>query len=140
MTTDEWFKENLKVSAYIPQDLNEKLLEWMKGKNIQEVPQALRTVLEEYLGGVQTEPNIGPVRDDRLEALERKFESLSQVVQELKEAIQASSSQRVQRESESAALPLLEGIAAIEMEQPIEEEIQDDEPDEILYEFLEPEE
>jgi len=146
MPTDEWFKENPKVSAYIPQDLNEKLTDWMKGRNIKKVSQALTAILEEYLGVVQTEPITQPVRDDRLEALEQKFESLSQIVQELREPIQASRQRVVQTEPvpvkpTEEAWSEAEAIALIDAKQPIDvvEEIQGDEPDEILSEFLEPE-
>jgi predicted DNA-binding transcriptional regulator AlpA len=153
MPTDEWFKENPKVSAYIPQSLNEKLTEWMAGRNIKKVSQALTTILEEYLGVVQTEPIIQPNRDDRLEALEEKFESLFKIVQELRESIelreqiQASSQRVVQTElfpvePIETTLSDEEAIAFIEAKQPmevIEEETSDDEPDEILFEFLETE-
>lgn len=148
MPTDEWFKENPKVSAYIPQNLNEKLTEWMKGRSIKKVSQALTAILEEYLGVVQTEPITQPVRDDRLESLEQKVESLFQIVQELRKPIQASSQRVVQTELPLVVqipveepLSVLEAIALLDVNQPIEviEEIQDDEPDEILYEFLEPE-
>ena len=147
MPTDEWFKENPKVSAYIPQNLNEKLTEWMKGRSIKKVSQALTAILEEYLGVVQTEPITQPVRDDRLEALEQKFESLSRIVQELREPIQANSPKVVQTElfpvePVEETLSDDEAIALIDAKQPIdvvEEVIQDDEPDEILYEFMESE-
>lgn len=139
MPTDEWFKENPKVSAYIPHDLNEKLTEWMKGRNIKKVSQALTAILEEYLGVVQTKLITQPVRDDRLEAIEQEIKSLRQIVQELKEPAQASSLKVVQ--TELFPVDLTEEIALIDSRQPIEvvEEIQDDEPDEILLEFLEPE-
>ena len=144
MPTDEWFKENPKVSAYIPQDLNEKLTEWMKGRSIKKVSQALTAILEEYLGVVQTEPITQPVRDDRLEALEQKVESLFQIVQELREPIQASSSKVVQDkqvEPVEETFSEMEAIALINAKQPIEviEETQDDEPDEVFYKFFEPE-
>ena len=146
MPTDEWFKENPKVSAYIPQSLNEKLTEWMKGRSIKKVSQALTAILEEYLGVVQTEPITQPVRDDRLESLEQKVESLFKIVQELREPIQVSSQRVVQTELPLVVqipveepLSVLEAIALLDVNQPIEviEEIQDDEPDEILYEFIE---
>lgn len=139
MPTDEWFRENPKVSAYIPKDLNEKLSNWMKGRSIKKVSQALTTILEEHLGVVQTEPITQPVRDDRLEALEQKFESLSQIVQELREPAQTSSLEVVQ--TELFPVEPIEETALIDANHPTEvvEEIQDDEPDEILHEFLEPE-
>ena len=139
MPTDEWFKENPKVSAYIPQSLNEKLTEWMKGRSIKKVSQALTAILEEYLGVVQTEPITQPVKDDRLEALEQKLESLSQIVQELREPIQASRQRVVQTElfpvePIEEILSDDEAIALIDAKQPINvvEEIQEDEPDEIF--------
>jgi len=137
MPTDEWFKENPKVSAYIPQSLNEKLTEWMKGRSIKKVSQALTAILEEYLEVVQTEPITQPVREDRLEALEQKIESLSKVVQELREPIQTSSPKVIQTElfpvePIEETLSDDEAIALIDAKQPIEvvEEIQEDEPDE----------
>jgi len=118
----------------------------MKGRSIKKVSQALTAILEEYLGVVQTEPITQPVRDDRLEALEQKVESLFQIVQELREPIQASSPKVIQTEPfpvkpMEEAWSEAEAIALIDANQPIEviEEIQDDEPDEILSEFLEPE-
>ena len=140
MPTDEWFKENPKVSAYIPHDLNEKLSDWMKGRNIKKVSQALTAILEEYLGVVQTEPITQPVRDDRLEALEQKFEkkfeslsqiveqkfeSLSQTIHEIKGPAQASSLEVVQ--TELFPVEPTEKITLTNANQPIEvvEEIQD---------------
>jgi len=146
MPTDEWFKENPKVSAYIPKELNEKLLEWMKGGNIKKVSQALTAILEEHLGIAQTEPITQPVRDDRLEALEQKLESLSQIVQELREPIQTSSPKIVQTElfpvePTEETMSDDKAIALLDAKQPIEviEEIQDDEPNEVFYKFFEPE-
>ena len=146
MPTDEWFKENPKVSAYIPHDLNEKLTEWMKGRNIKKVSQALTAILEEYLGVVQTKLITQPVRDDRLEAIEQEIKSLRQIVQELREMVQepreqAQTSNPEVVQTELFSVKLTEEIAPIDTSQPIEvvEEIQDDEPDEILLEFLEPE-
>lgn len=153
MPTDEWFKENPKVSAYIPQDLNEKLTEWMKGRNIKKVSQALTAILEEYLKVVQTEPTTQPVKDDRLETLEQRFESLFQEVKDLRKAFHSSSSQVIQTELPlplvaqipvepvEEPLSVLEAIALLDAKQPIEvvEEIQDDEPDEVFCKFFEPE-
>ena len=140
MPTDEWFRENPKVSAYIPKELNEKLSDWMKGRSIKKVSQALTTILEEHLGVVQTKPITQPVRDDRLEAIEQELKSLRQIVQELREPAQASSLKAVQ--TELFPVEATEEIALIDANQPIDivEEIQDDEPDEILHQFLEPEE
>lgn len=136
MPTDEWFRENPKVSAYIPKELNEKLTEWMKDRSIKKISQALTTILEEHLGVVQTKPLTQPVRDDRLEALEQKFESLSQIVQELRELVQepreqAQTSNPEVVQTELFSVKLTEEIAPIDTSQPIEavEEIQDREVD-----------
>jgi len=131
MPTDEWFRENPKVSAYIPKELNEKLSDWMKGRSIKKVSQALTTILEEHLGVVQTKPITQPVRDDRLEALEQKFESLSQIVQELRELVEprepAQTSNLEVVQTELFPVKLTEEIAPIDANQPIEvvQEIQD---------------
>lgn len=88
MPTDEWFKENPKVSAYIPKELNDKLLEWMKGKNIKKVSQALTVILEEYLGVVQVEPNNQPyLNSDRIEEVESKLTVLSQKFEAMESTI-----------------------------------------------------
>lgn len=129
MPTDEWFRENPKVSAYIPKDLNEKLSDWMKDRNIKKVSQALTTILEEHLGVVQTEPITQLIRDDRLEAIEQELKNLSQIVQELRESAQASSLEVAQEVVQTELFPAepIEEIALIDSRQPIEviEEIQD---------------
>lgn len=144
MPTDEWFKENPKVSAYIPHSLNEKLTDWMKERSIKKVSQALTTILEEHLGVVQNKPIPQPDRDDGLETLKQEFDSLSQTVQELKELIQASSPRVVQTElfpvkPIEETLSGNETIALIDEKQPIDilEEIQDDKPEQILDKPLE---
>ena len=72
MPTEEWFKENPKVSAYISTELNERLLKWMKQRGIRKVSQALTTVLEEHLSR-QTSPIAQNVDDGRVTALEGKL-------------------------------------------------------------------
>jgi uncharacterized coiled-coil protein SlyX len=80
MPTDEWFKENPKISAYIS-NLNQKLSEWMK--SIKKVSQALTTILEEHQ--VKLNQNIESSENDRLRIVEQKLESLSQRVRSLTE-------------------------------------------------------
>ena len=73
MPTNEWFKENPKVSAYIPSSLYQRFEEWMKEKNIKKVSQALTQILEEHLGIVQIESSVDYSPDNkRIEALEGK--------------------------------------------------------------------
>lgn len=76
MPTDEWFKENPKVSAYISKELYERLEEWMSGQKIKKVSQALTQILEEYLGLVQSSlpvvQNSSTTDVERIEALEGK--------------------------------------------------------------------
>lgn len=88
MPTDEWFKENPKVAAYIPKELNDKLLEWMQNKNIKKVSQALTAILEEQLGVVQVEPKNQPyLSRDRMEEVESKITALSQKFEEMESTI-----------------------------------------------------
>jgi len=98
MPTDEWFKENPKVSAYISKELNEKLSEWMQNRNVKKVSQALTTILEEYLGVVQIKPIVQSGESDRIEALEEKVSTLFQMIQELRNTTQSSKPQVVQNE------------------------------------------
>lgn len=73
MPTEEWFKENPKVSAYISPELNQQLLEWMKQRGIRKVSQGLTVILEEYLGVVQSSSLVQTVDDSRITALEGKL-------------------------------------------------------------------
>ena len=66
MPSEEWFRENPKVSAYITRELHQKLESWMEENGVKKVSQALTEILEAFL-----EPSKG---DDQLAALERKFE------------------------------------------------------------------
>lgn len=114
MPTDEWFKENPKVSAYIPKELNDKLLEWMKGKNIKKVSQALTAILEEHLGVVQVEPKKPTTNDSGMIALEEKMNELSQEVRELREAITDIQNESSLKVDQSGQLSLLENNKADE--------------------------
>ena len=76
MPSQEWFKDNPKISAYISQDLNQHLEQWMRERNIRKVSQALTTILEEYLGVVQISPVVQPaINLDRLDVLEGKLQA-----------------------------------------------------------------
>ncbi len=73
MPTEEWFKENPKVSAYISVALNQRLLAWMKQRGIKKVSQALTTILEEHLAVSQTRSTAQGSDDEQLAALEGKW-------------------------------------------------------------------
>ena len=76
MPSQEWFKDNPKISAYISQSLNQRLEKWMRERNIRKVSQALTTILEEHLGVVQPSPVMQPTLNlDRLDALEGKLQA-----------------------------------------------------------------
>lgn len=144
MPTDEWFKENPKISAYISPNLNQKLSEWMKNRGVKKVSQALTTILESYLEVNQDSPNIESSENDRLRIVEQKLESLSQEVRSLTERNEKNNQRVVQTElflvePLEETLPDNEEIALINTEQPIDvlEEIQDDKPEQILDELLE---
>jgi hypothetical protein len=72
MPTDEWFKENPKISAYISSDLYQKFEGWMREHNIKKVSRGLTRILEEHLGVVQVEPSLSTPDNSRMEALEGK--------------------------------------------------------------------
>ena len=73
MSTNEWFKENPKISAYIPSSLYQRFEEWMKEENIKKVSQALTQILEEHLGIVQIESSVDySSGNERIETLEGK--------------------------------------------------------------------
>jgi hypothetical protein len=143
MPTDEWFKENPKISAYISPNLNEKLSEWMKNRGIKKVSQALTTILEVHLGVNQDRPNIESSDNDRLRIVEEKLESLSQEVRSLTERNEKNNQRVVQTELfpvEPLEETLLDNkeITLIDTEKPIDvlEEIQDDEPEQVLDDLL----
>ena len=78
MPTEQWFKENPKVSGYISKELDFALTEWMEANSIQKVSQALTIILKDYLLGSK----ISTVsQSDRIAALELKFESLEALMQ-----------------------------------------------------------
>lgn len=66
MPSEEWFRENPKVSAYITRELHQKLETWMEENGVKKVSQALTEILEAFL-----EPSKA---NDQVAALERKFE------------------------------------------------------------------
>lgn len=76
MPTEEWFKENPKVAAYISPDLNQRLLEWMKQRNIRKVSQGLTVILEEHLGIVQSNSVVQSFDDGRLTTVEGKMAAI----------------------------------------------------------------
>jgi hypothetical protein len=80
MPTDEWFKENPKISAYISPNLNQKLSEWMKSRNIKKGISSAYNHFRRASWVVQTKPNIESSENDRLRIVEQKLESLSQEV------------------------------------------------------------
>lgn len=144
MPTDEWFKENPKISAYISPNLNEKLSEWMKNRGIKKVSQALTTILETYLGVNQDSPTIESSENDRLRIVEQKLESLSQEMRRLTEQTGKDNREIVQFELLSVkpleeTSPDNQEAILIDTKQPIDvlEEIQDDEPEDVLDNLLE---
>lgn len=89
MPTDEWFKDNPKVSAYISSDLFQRLNEWMKKQGIKKTSQGLTRILEEHLGVIQVEPIQPAVDDDRLGELEAKLAALARKFEGMEDTIAA---------------------------------------------------
>ena len=93
MPTNEWFKENPKISGYISSNLFQRFNEWMKERGIKKVSQGLTRILEEHLGVTQFGPIESTIGSDRLESLEAKFAELSQEFAAIKATIALSQSQ-----------------------------------------------
>lgn len=117
MPSEEWFRENPKVSAYITKELHQKLESWMEENGVKKVSQALTEILEAFL-----EPSKG---DDQLAALERKFEdrfaALENRIATIDLAIaEVKSSPKVAQVSNKQQLSFLDNVPKSETGQPEE--------------------
>jgi len=92
MPTEEWFKENPKVSVYLSPNLHQLLTEWMEKNGIRKNTQALTTILEEYFGVNQSKLIKFNSDTSRLELLERRVESLNRELKDLTQVFQQFSS------------------------------------------------
>jgi len=92
MPTEEWFKENPKVSVYLSPNLHQLLTAWMEKNGIRKNTQALTTILEEYFGVNQSKPVKSNLDSSRIELLEGKVDSLSRELEDLAQAFQQFSS------------------------------------------------
>jgi hypothetical protein len=92
MPTEEWFKENPKVSVYLSPNLHQLLTAWMEKNGIRKNTQALTTILEEYFGVNQSKPVKSNLDSSRIELLEGKVDSLSRELEDLTQAFQQFSS------------------------------------------------
>ena len=118
MPSEEWFRENPKVSAYISRELHQKLETWMQENGVKKVSQALTEILEAFL-----EPSKAGDRQDALMALEQKFEdrfaALESRVTTINLAIaEIQSSPTIVQSSNKQQLSLLDDIAKSPKEQP----------------------
>jgi hypothetical protein len=95
MPTEEWFKENPKVAAYLSKELHHLLEDWMERRGIKKVSQGLITILEEYLGVVQSsslqEKSTTYATIQQLEAFEVKLENLNKQIGELSQVVNSIS-------------------------------------------------
>lgn len=115
MPSPEWFKENPKVSTYISRDLNQRLENWMREKNIKKVSQALTAILEEYLGVVQSNSKVVQysVDTNRIEVLEERVNSIHLLLNQLQGAVadmQKNSGSKVIQSSIPGQLSILEPV------------------------------
>ena len=85
MPTQDWFKANPKVSAYLSTELNQALQSWMKKHRIKKVSVGLTTILENFLGVNQDEPPVGQssVSLEQFQGLQKRIEALEQIISEV---------------------------------------------------------
>jgi predicted nuclease with TOPRIM domain len=89
MPTEDWLKQNPKVSAHIPRELQQQLQEFMEQHDIKSNSEALKTILREYFSNRelttadQTMSKSSQLVDNRLSTLESQIEELSQEVSRL---------------------------------------------------------
>lgn len=142
MATD---KPNL--SVYLPLNLLEQLEEFKIERGILSSSAAIVAILEDYFEATGLEKRGKTL--NRLEALEGKVASLTQQVNELNQAIAPSTPRLLPRTAFTGASDLTDGADANESritteaianleDIPIDDDDIEDEPDEILYDFLEP--
>jgi hypothetical protein len=118
------------ISVPVPPALLNRLKAYQNEQKIGSAATAITKILEDYLGKAEA---VTPI--DRLESLEAKVESLTRQVEQLRQALalyQLNSTPPLAPHVNSIATSTRTGSVALNYE-----EIED-EPDEILYGFLEP--
>lgn len=82
MPTQDWFKANPKVSAYLSTELNQALQNWMKEHRIKKVSVGLTTILENFLGVNQDKlpVNQSSVSLEQFQELQQRIEALEQTI------------------------------------------------------------
>ena len=82
MPTQDWFKANPKVSAYLSTELNQALQSWMKEHRIKKVSVGLTTILESFLGVNQDKLPVdqSSVSLEQFQELQQRIETLEQTI------------------------------------------------------------
>ena len=82
MPTQDWFKANPKVSAYLSSELNQALQSWMKKHRIKKVSVGLTTILEQFLGVNQDKLPVGQnfASLEQFQSLQQRIEALEQTI------------------------------------------------------------
>lgn len=81
MPSKKWFEQNPKVSAYLSQELNKHLKEFMVEREINATSEALTIILEEYFGFRPRRSN--SLIDERLATLEIAIAELQRELREI---------------------------------------------------------
>lgn len=118
MTTNEPF-----VSLYIPDELQQALEKYRQENRIESTSDAIRDVLQKFFEGKSNIPTYASVK--QVEALENWVKNLAEQVTAINQSVKYLS---VTRSIASSVIPL----NSVDLE---EDEIED-EPDEILFDFL----
>lgn len=87
MPSEEWFRENPKVSAYITRELHQKLESWMEENGVKKVSQALTEILEAFLEPSKANDQVAALEqkfEDRFAALENRIATIDLAIAEIK--------------------------------------------------------
>lgn len=86
MPTEDWLKQNPKVSAHIPQELYQQLQEFMEQRGITRTAEALKLIMGEYFNDrvdhtiAKSSPLVDHSVDHKLTTIESKIDSLSEQI------------------------------------------------------------
>lgn len=86
MPSEDWLKENPKVSTHIPQHLYDELLRFMADQSINSTAKAVKLILKQYLSSQQqskVDHSVDHLVNNRLKTIEEKVSEISRLLAEL---------------------------------------------------------